>query len=264
MSKFVGKRIWITGASSGIGEALALRLDELGASLILSSRDSEKLNGVLNSCKNPERHKILLLDLEKYPELPKIAEDAWRNYGPIDILVNNAGISQRYLVCDGNIDLDAKIMNVNFFGTIALTRPILRKMLEVNSGQVAVVSSVLGLFGIQSRSAYSASKHALRGYFESLRNEIAKSPVKITMIYPGYVKTNVSRNALTADGGSYGVVDKQHNNAMSAMQCAEEIIIALGQKKPDVVFGGRLEMLSVAVAKYMPRIFRTLSTRINV
>jgi short-subunit dehydrogenase len=264
MSNFLGKKIWITGASSGIGEALAHLLDQKGASLILSSRDELKLNDVRNSCQHPERHVVVPLDLECYQELGTVATYVWQEYGPIDFLINNAGVSQRYQVHEGEIELDAKIMNVNFFGTIALTRPILRKMLEINSGHIAVVSSVLGLFGIQSRSAYSASKHALRGYFESLRNEISNSGIALTMIYPGYVKTNVSQNAVTATGEIYGVIDKQHSNAMSSIECAEKIIVALQQKQPMVVFGGKLEMLSVHLARYLPKIFRFLSVRIKV
>ncbi len=264
MTDFANKTVWITGASSGIGEALAYKFSKLGAKLLISSRDETRLNEVRAACDNPLLHHVVPMDLERYRDLDAVAEETWKEYGPIDVLINNAGVSQRYRVDEGEIELDEKIMNINFLGTIALTRPVLRKMLERQSGHIAVVSSVLGLFGIQSRSAYCASKHALRGYFESLRNELSGSKIDLTMIYPGYVKTNVSRNAITVGGRNYGVTDKQHSTAMSSEDSAEKIVAAIKRKKPILIFGGTREMASVYLSKNAPSVFRFLSSRIKV
>ena len=264
MSNFHNKTVWITGASSGIGEALAYQLAGQGAKLILSSRSIEQLKRVQNGCKSPERHVVIPLDLEKYEELGGLASEVWAMSGPIDLLINNAGLSQRYFAADGDLQLDSKIMNTNFLGTVSLTRPILKKMMERKSGQIAVVSSILGLLGMQTRTAYSASNHALRGYFESLRNELHGTGVDITMIYPGYVSTNVAHNALTANGEAHGKNDTQHESAMTADKCAERILKAIRRKQSVVVFGGALEMLSVYVATYAPPLFRLIAPRISI
>ena len=264
MADFSDKTIWITGASSGIGEALAQQLARQGAKIILSSRNAKQLNQVKEACQSPSRHIIIPLDLEKYDEIGKLAEEVWAAHGPIDLLINNAGLSQRYYAFDGDLTLDSKIMNTNFLGTVALTRPILKKMIERKSGHIAVVSSILGLLGVQSRSAYSASKHALRGYFESLRNELHGTSIGITMIYPGYVNTNVARNALMANGEAYGKTDSQHKNAMTSEECAARIIKAISRKQSVAIFGGGIEMLSVYLATYAPSLFRFLSPRIRV
>ena len=264
MNDFANKTIWITGASSGIGEALAYELAQRGAKLILSARSEKELTRVQARCVSSGNHHVVPLDLEAYRGLEYIAKHTWNAFGPIDILINNAGLSQRYLGLEGCLELDEKIMHTNFFGTVALTRPILRLMLERKQGHIVVVSSVLGLFGIQSRTAYSASKHALRGYFESLRHEVFRSAIKITMIYPGYVRTQVSNSALTAENKPHNKLDNSHAKAMSSGECAIKIVEAVKRQKSVLVFGGRKEILGVYLSRFTPALFRYLAPRIRL
>ena len=264
MNDFAHKTIWITGASSGIGEALAYELAKRGAKLILSARSEQELSRVQAHCVSSDKHHIVPLDLEAYKGLEDIATHTWNSFGPIDILINNAGLSQRYLGLEGRLELDEKIMHTNFFGTVALTRPTLRLMLERNQGHIVVVSSVLGLFGIQSRTAYSASKHALRGYFESLRHEVFRSALKITMIYPGYVRTKASNNALTSEKKPHNKLDNSHAKAMSSAACAKKIADAVKRQKSVLVFGGSREILGVYLSRFTPALFRYLAPRIDL
>ncbi|WP_133136045.1 SDR family oxidoreductase [Legionella rowbothamii] len=258
------KTVWITGASSGIGEALAYELASSGARLILSARSQAELERVKNLCTSPEKHIVVPLNLEHHQALANQALSVWEEYGPIDILINNAGLSQRYLVADSAFELDKKIMDVNFFGAVALTRPILKKMLQRGSGHIAVVSSMLGLYGIQTRAAYSASKHALRGYFESLRNELANSKLKITLIYPGFVNTQIAQNSLLASGVSFGKMDKSHERGIKPAICAKKIVHAIRHEKPVVVIAGLKERFGAILARFCPFLFRYISPKFEV
>ncbi|MCL9685059.1 SDR family oxidoreductase [Legionella maioricensis] len=258
------KTVWITGASSGIGEALAYEMAKTGAKVILSSRRETELDRVRSACLFPEKHVVFALDLELYQELEGKADEVWSQHGPIDFLINCAGLSQRYRVADSSFELDKKIMDINFLGTIALTRPLLKKMLHRNSGQIAVISSMLGLYGMQTRSAYSASKHALKGYFESLRNEVFKTEIGITLIYPGYINTHITHNALVADGTHFGRIDEVHATGISATKCAQKIVQALKKKKEVVVIAGFKERFGAFMARFFPALFRYLSPRFQV
>ncbi|CDZ78724.1 Putative oxidoreductase SadH [Legionella massiliensis] len=261
---FKDKTVWITGASSGIGESLAYELAKAGARLILSARNEAELQRVKEACLASESHTIVPIDLEKYHLLETTANKVWEEHGPIDVLICNAGVSQRYLVVESKLDLDEKIMDTNFWGTIALTRPILKKMLERQSGHLAVTSSMLGLYGVQTRAAYSASKHALRGYFESLRNELFKTKIKITLIYPGYINTKISKNALVADGRSYGQSDALHIKGIAPQLCAQKIIYAIEHEKPQLIVAGPKERFGLVMARFFPAIFRHFSSRLDI
>lgn len=258
------KTVWITGASSGIGEALAYEMARAGATIILSARSERELQRVCAACMFAEKHCIVPLDLAKHHELEDTVTRIWETHGPIDILINNAGLSQRYLVADSNFELDKRIMDTNFLGTIALTRPVLKRMLLRNSGQIAVVSSMLGLYGIQTRAAYSASKHALKGYFESLRNELINTDVNITLIYPGYINTQITQNALLADGTSFGRMDNAHAKGILPAECAQKIVKAIEHKKAVVFIAGAKERLGAFMARFFPGLFRYLSPRFEV
>lgn len=264
MKDLAGKTVWLTGASSGIGEALAYELAGKGCRLILSSRNEQELRRVQSACRSPDSHTVIPLDLSLYQGLEAAAEAVWAKYGPIDILVNNAGVSQRYTALEGSLDLDEKIMATNFFGTIALTRPLLRKMRERKIGQIVTISSVLGLYGVQTRTAYAASKHALRGYFNSLRNELSGTGIVFTNIYPGYVMTNVSRNALNADGGSYGKVNAGHASGIRPEACAKRIVRAIEADEAEVVIAKGKEWLGVFLTRFAPALFRYASARSSV
>jgi dehydrogenase/reductase SDR family member 7B len=162
------KVIWITGASSGIGEALCYKLNEAGAKLIISSRRAEGLYQVKHNCiKSQLDVHVLPLDLENTSELPAKAKSALTIFGRIDMIIHSGGVSQRSLAMDTDLDIAKKIMNINFWGTVALTQAVIPSMLSNKEGQIVVISSLVGKFGTKFRSAYSASKHALHGYFLS-------------------------------------------------------------------------------------------------
>lgn len=264
MKELKDKTVWITGASSGIGEALAYEMARAGAKVILSARSEKELQRVCAACMFAEKHCIVPLDLAKHDELEDLVTRIWETHGPIDILINNAGLSQRYLVADSNFALDKRIMDTNFLGTVALTRPVLKRMLQRNSGQIAVVSSMLGLYGIQTRAAYSASKHALKGYFESLRNELIKTDVHITLIYPGYINTQITQNALLADGTSFGHLDNAHAKGILPAECAQKIVKAIEHNKAVVFIAGAKERFGAFMARFFPGLFRYLSPRFEV
>ena len=246
--------VWITGASSGIGEALTYKMNQLGAKLIISSRKSEALYKVKTNCKgNPLHIHVLPLDLENTGSLTDIADAAMKIYGRIDMIIHSGGVSQRSLAIETDINVAQRIMNINFWGTVALTQAILPGMVERNSGHIVIISSLVGKFGTKFRSAYSASKHALHGYFDSLRTEITPE-IKITIVCPGFIKTNVTYNALTADGSRQNTMDDAQANGMSASECAEEILKSIQAEKQEVYIGGR-EKYGVLFKRLFPGLF---------
>lgn len=246
--------VWITGASSGIGEALTYKMNQLGAKLIISSRKSEALYKVKTNCKgNPLHIHVLPLDLENTGSLTDIAAAAVKIYGHVDMIIHSGGVSQRSLAIETDINVAQRIMNINFWGTVALTQAILPGMVERNSGHIVIISSLVGKFGTKFRSAYSASKHALHGYFDSLRTEITPE-IKITIVCPGFIKTNVTYNALTADGSRQNTMDDAQANGMSASECAEEILKSIQAEKQEVYIGGR-EKYGVLFKRLFPGLF---------
>lgn len=252
---FKNKIVWITGASSGIGKALVYQLNEQGAKLIISSRRAESLYAVKQKCKkNPLDIHVLPLDLEQKLILFSKADEAWRIYGKIDILINAGGISQRGQVIEMESAIEEKIMNTNFWGTVNLSKALLPKMIAAESGHLVVLSSLVGKFGTQHRSTYSASKHALHGYFDSLRCEVYDKGISVTMICPGFIKTNVTLNSVTARGEKYGVMDENQENGMSAYDCAAKILEAIDKKKEEVLIGGK-EKYGVYIKRFFPKYF---------
>jgi short-subunit dehydrogenase len=261
MGNFDGKRILITGASSGIGEHLAYTLAQQGANLILVSRTEAELQRVRALCHRPTDHQVRVMDLEDTIALDGQIRDIWNTLGPIDILINNAGISQRYPAQDGSIKVDQKIMTVNFWGTVALTKQALTFMLERGSGHIVCVSSLAGLIGLKNRTIYSASKHALRGYFESLRQELYQSPIKITMVYPGYINTNLPQNALLRNGIPNGRQEKTHIGGMAVDKCAHRMVKAISRQHAESLVARPIEYLAVFVGRHLPAVFRWLFPR---
>ncbi len=257
------KIVWITGASSGIGEALTYKMNKLGAKLIISSRKTEALYKVKANCKgNPLDIHVLPLDLEKTESLPEIAEDALKIYGRIDMIIHSGGVSQRSLAIETDIKVAQSIMDINFWGAVVLTQSLLPGMIAKNSGHIVVISSLVGKFGTRLRSAYSASKHALHGYFDSLRTELNPS-IKITIICPGFIRTNVTLNALTADGTRQNTMDDAQANGMPADECAEEIIKAIIANKQEVYIGGK-EKYGVLLKRFFPGLFAKIIRKAKV
>jgi dehydrogenase/reductase SDR family protein 7B len=253
--------VWITGASSGIGRALALAFHRAGARLILSARRAEALDEVRRACGgDTERITVLPLDLSKPHELPDKAQAALQQHGAIDIVVHSAGLSQRALVQETDLRVDRLLMEVNFFGAVALTKAVLPAMLARRAGHIVVISSLLGKFGMRGRSGYAASKHALHGYFESLRAEVRSAGIAVTLVCPGYVDTDLPLQALTGDGRPHGRRDATHTRAMSATACAKRILESIERRREEVVIGG-WETYAVSFKRFLPGLFACAISR---
>ncbi len=258
------KNIWITGASSGIGKALAIEISKYKPTLILSSRNNNELLKTKNICeKNGAKCFIQLLDLSKPHEIKQIADTIINKFDKIDILINNGGISQRSLAEETNINIDRNIMEINFFGNISLTKAVLPNMIKNKSGQILTVSSIVGKFGFPLRSAYSASKHALHGFYESLRAEVEKKHnIKVKIIIPGRIKTNISYNSIQKDGTKYNKMDEGQEKGMTAEKCAKKIIKAIKKNKKEILIGKK-ELIMVYIRIFFPRIFYNIVNKIK-
>lgn len=258
MSNLTNKVIWVTGASSGIGEALVYALAKRGARLILSARRKDELERVKRNCRSAAQSSIQLLplDLSNAESLKNVVGLAINLFGHVDILVNNGGVGQRSFICETPLETDRQIMEVNFFGTIALTKYLLPHFIERRQGHFVTVSSLTGKFGTPFRSAYAASKHALHGFFDALRAEHWKDNIKVTMICPGFIQTHLAVNALT---GERVLGDKAttHYKKKSPEWCAKQIVRAIDKQREEVYLGGK-EVWAV----YMKRFFPTLFSRI--
>lgn len=257
---FNKKVVWITGASSGIGEALAVAFANEGARLILSARRKEELERVAKSLGDKTECMILPLDLSDTSNINSLTHQVIERFGRIDILVNNGGISQRSLTEDTSLDIDRKIMEVNYFGQVAHTKSVLPYMLKQGGGQIVVVSSIAGKFGFWFRSTYSASKHALHGFYESLRLETEEKGIKILLAVPGKIQSNISVNALKGDGSTHKVMDKNQAEGMSAAECAQIILDAIRSNKEEVLIGGR-EIKAVWIKRHFPKWFGKIIRR---
>jgi len=261
---FKNSVVWITGASSGIGEALAYKLHQQGAHLILSSRRREALERVRDNCTGDsgEVH-ILPLDLEKNDEMTAKAEAALQLHGQIDYLFNNGGMSQRSYAIDTDLSVLRKIMEINFMGTVALTKAVLPSMMERKSGHIIVTSSVMGKFGTRLRSSYAASKHALHGYFDSLRQEVYEHNIHVTLVCPGYIKTNVTLNALTGGGEKMNEMGHGQEQGMEPETFADKLLPKVLQQKEEVYIGGT-EVLGIYLQRFVPALFHKILRRVNV
>jgi dehydrogenase/reductase SDR family member 7B len=250
---FKNKKIWITGASSGIGEALAMALADEGAHLILSARNEAELKRVKMNCIGAEQIDIVLLDIGNHEDVFKIAKETIAKVGNIDILINNAGISQRSLAKDTDFQVDTHIINVDLLGTIAITKAVLPSMLAQKSGHIVTVSSLMGKFGAPLRSGYAAAKHGLHGFFDTLRAELFDDNIKVLMVCPGFVKTNISMNAVVGDGSKQGTMDDATDKGLDPSVVAAKIIKAIRREKEEIYLGGR-EVMGVYMKRFFPRI----------
>lgn len=262
---FKNKRVWVTGASSGIGEALAHAFAERGAHLILSARNEQELNRVAADCTNAGAASVIVqpLDLAQHDTISGIVDKIVKQVGKVDILLNNGGISQRSLAKDTALEVDKKLMSINFFGTVALTKALLSNMLTHQLGHIVTITSLTGKFGTPLRSSYAASKHALHGFFDSLRAELGNTPIFVTLICPGFVRTNVSVNALTADGSKQNKMDDATEHGMLPERLAQKILRAIEQGKEEAYFGGK-EVLGVYLKRFFPAWFSRYLKRAKV
>lgn len=248
------KVVWITGASSGIGKELALQMNLRGSFIIASSRNREKLEAVRNESSFPENFAVLPLDLEKSETFKEKTAEALKIKYRIDVLINNGGISQRAEACKTDLEIDRKIMEVNYFGNIALTKAVLPIMQKQKSGNIIVISSIAGKFGFYLRSAYAASKHALQGFYESLRLEEEKNNIKVLLVYPGKINTPISLSALDEKGESHNQMDENQATGMAVEKCAHNIINAVVKDKKEILVGGK-EIKAVLLKRFLPKLF---------
>ncbi|WP_250436812.1 SDR family oxidoreductase [Hanstruepera flava] len=261
--KFNNKVVWITGASSGIGKQLALTLSKTNCKLILSSRRQEELEHVRSSCYNPENIMVLPFDLYHYANMKTIVDDALKAFGRIDVLINNGGISQRSPIINTTIEVDKKLMEIDYLGTVALSKALLPHYIENQFGHYVVVSSLMGKFSSPFRSAYCGAKHALHGFFDALRLEHDKDNVKVTMICPGFVNTNVARNALTADGSKQGYQDKMTENGLPVDVFVKRMVKAIEKEKFEAYIG-KFEKFGVFIKRLSPKLLHKLVLRSKV
>jgi NADP-dependent 3-hydroxy acid dehydrogenase YdfG len=260
---FDNSLVWITGASSGIGEACAYDFSRRGARCILSARREDALQEVRERCARPDEHLVVPLDLSDADSIHAAAERVRRDAGVLDLMLHNAGISQRSLARETDDAVVRRLMEVNYFGTVRLNQAVLPQMLTRQQGHIAVVTSLVGKFGTPLRSGYAASKHALHGYFDSLRAEVFDDGIRITLACPGFIRTQVSNNALTADGTAQGTMDDAQASGLPASDCARAIADAVVEAKDEVYIGGR-EVAGVYLKRLSPTLFNRVIRSVSV
>ena len=247
--------MWITGASSGIGEALAMAFAKEGAKLVLTARRREELERVKQLTALPNANVLVLpLDVTQFDQAGPAAAQVVAHFGRIDIMVHNAGVSQRSYIDDTDLEVYQSLMNVNFFSTVALTKAVLPYMIAQQSGHFIVMSSVAGKIGTIMRSGYNAAKHALHGFYDSLRAEGYQHNIKVTTICPGYIRTNISLNALNASGDKFGKMDSNQAKGIPADVCAEKILDAVRKDKKEIYIGGFKEVAAIYLKRFFPNL----------
>lgn len=263
---FNDKVIWITGASSGIGEALAYEFAQRGSKLILSARRESELNRVKSQCVNlgaSDSHiNVLPLDLANQDAMISLAKEANNVFGRIDFLLNNAGISQRSLCLETGLDVYRKLLDIDVMGQIALTKAVLPYMVEQGSGHISVTSSVAGKVGVKMRTGYCAAKHAVMGFFDALRAEVSDKGIQVSTITPGFIRTAISKNALAADGSAFGVDDEDIAAGMDVTKCAQVIIKGIEKGKKEIPVGEGKEMMVLWLKRFLPNLaFKLVAAR---
>lgn len=254
------EKVWITGASSGIGAGLVRECSGRGADVVATARDENALRRVAGSCPAPVH--VLPADLTDLDGLPGLVDSANRILGGVDALFLNAGVSQRATAVETSREVAERILTLNLLAPIELARLVLPGMIARGGGTIVVVTSLAGKAGFPLRSSYAASKHGLHGYFESLRAETADSGIRVTIAVPGFVRTDISRNALHGDGSPHRKMDENQESGISPQRCAAAIVRAANagrlEVRPGMGFRGGLALLLHAVT---PRLFaRTIRT----
>lgn len=262
---FTNQVIWITGASSGIGEALALQFGAAGAKVVLSARRREQLQRVAQRCAaagaDPGHAMVLPLDVTDFEAMPGAVEKVLETFGRIDMLVNNAGISQRDRCVDTELEVYRRLFEVDVLGQIALTKAVLPVMLDQARGHISVTSSVAGKVGAPYRTGYCAAKHAVMGFFDALRAEVAQHGIRVTTITPGFIRTDISVNALRGDGSAYGQTDRDVAGGMDAARCADAILKGFRKGTPEIAVGEGMEMKALWLKRLFPKLVFRLTER---
>ena len=260
---FENKTVWITGASSGIGEACAYLLAKEKANLILTALEADLLTKVREKCVSlGGKCEILPCDLSDIESIPALVDKALVFFGRIDIMYNNAGISQRAKAGDTLFEVDKKIMDVNFFAPVRITKLLLPHMIENGGGTFVTTTSISGRFGFPLRSTYCASKHALYGFFETIHAEYYARNIRCVLICPGRVKTNISFYALEANGRQHGKMDAGQAGGIAVDKAAKKIIKAIRRQTPETLVGST-ELLMVYFKRFIPALNRKLARSIK-
>jgi short-subunit dehydrogenase len=258
--KFHNKVVWITGASSGIGEALAYAFAAEGALLVLSARREEELQRVAKTCGNAY---VLPFDMLSLAEHADRVQDVINTYGRIDYLVLNAGVSQRSFVKDTEFDVYRRLFEVNFFSIVSLTQAVLPIFTAQKSGVFVPIASVAGRISTPRRAAYGATKHALIGFFDSVRAEVFADGIRVTTILPGYIKTNISLHAMNEKGEAYGKMDPNQAKGLDPNFTAQKILQAILTEKNEFFVGGFLEGFGLFVKRFFPSIMPFMLRKIK-
>jgi len=258
--KFHNKVVWITGASSGIGEALAYAFAAEGALLVLSARREEELQRVAKTCGNAY---VLPFDMLSLAEHADCVQDVINTYGRIDYLVLNAGVSQRSFVKDTEFDVYRRLFEVNFFSIVSLTQAVLPIFTAQKSGVFVPIASVAGRISTPRRAAYGATKHALIGFFDSVRAEVFADGIRVTTILPGYIKTNISLHAMNEKGEAYGKMDPNQAKGLDPNFTAQKILQAILTEKNEFFVGGFLEGFGLFVKRFFPSIMPFMLRKIK-
>ena len=261
---FNNKVIWITGASSGIGEALVRELAIISsAKIILSSRREEQLYAIAQKAGlDKDRYAVITVDLERYTDMPVAATKAIDKFGRIDILINNAGLSQRSLAMETSIEVDKRLMDVDFIGTVALTKAVVPYMIKNKGGQIVVVSSLMGLLA-HLCAVVMRRQNMLCMVFEALRAELYNDNILVTMICPGFIQTNISVNAVTGTGASQDTMDDASANGMPVNIFAQKMLKAIAKQKYQAVIGGK-EKLGVYIKRFFPSLLARVVRKAKV
>jgi short-subunit dehydrogenase len=259
LSYFTNKTVWITGASSGIGESLTYELVKQGAKVIVSARREAELKRVQEAAGSSNVY-VLPLDLEAPATFPAKVQEAIGAFAQIDVMIHNGGISNRGTAKDTLPAVQRKVMEIDYFSYIELTRLLLPHMLQRKSGHIVAVSSVMGKIGTPLRSAYAAAKHALHGFFDCLRAEVWQDNIKVTLILPGYIRTQVSMNAVTASGEKLNQLSKNIGGGFPADKTAQQILKAIQKGKFEKFVGKPFSQEWMAI--HMMRLFPTVAINI--
>lgn len=255
----------ITGATSGLGRECARVFYTAGAKLVLCGRNQKALEELTKEltaspATKVQTHKpyMVTFDLADPGAIIAATAEILQCFGYVDVLINNAGISYRGAIVDTTTDVDKKVMETNYFGPVALTKALLPSMIKRRQGHIVVISSIQGKISIPFRSAYAASKHATQAFFDCLRAEMEQYEIEVTVISPGYIHTNLSLNAVTADGSTYGVMDKTTAQGRSPVEVARDVLAAVGKKKKDVILADLLPSLAIYLRTLAPGLFFSL------
>jgi len=254
--KLANQTIWITGASSGVGEGMAKVFRREGANLILSARRQGELERVRLECgPGPGSIEVMPFDVTDASAREAAVRSVLGRYPRVDVLVNNAGIGQRSAVKDTSLETERRIMEVDFFAPVALTKLVLPRMITQGGGRFVVTSSVAGKHAVPHHSAYCAAKHALHGYFDTLRVEHLQDNIHVTLLVIAGVKSNVFRHALAGSGAEYGPSDWDDRNGMPAEDCAEQVVEGMLANEYELVIGIPQALQAMQLRADDPRAF---------